>query len=74
MPKLFRNPLTDSIMEDEMRIKKIGHRVRILNKLKVGKIIFTIDSKQYLEKCKGTFLHVFDKKHEVSEPCKCVTF
>ena len=33
---LFRNPLTDKILENELKIKKIGYRVRILNKLKAG--------------------------------------
>lgn len=61
-------------MEEELKIKKIGYRVRILNKLKAGKFFFTIDSKLYIDKCKGNELHMYDKKNAITDPCKCLIF
>jgi len=31
-----KNPITDKLLEEDLKIKKIGYRVRILNKLKSG--------------------------------------
>ena len=35
-----KNPITDKILEKDVKIDKIGYRVRILNKLKQGKFLF----------------------------------
>jgi hypothetical protein len=34
----YRNPLTEKILEEELKIDKIGYRNRIINKLKDGKL------------------------------------
>lgn len=70
----FRNPLTDKILEEDLNIKKIGYRVRILNKLKSGLLFLMLDSKLYVEKCKGNELHMYDKKNSIKEPCKCIIY
>ncbi len=35
-----RNPLNEKILEEEIKITKIGYRMRLLNKLKDGTILF----------------------------------
>ena len=36
MSLLLSNPINEKIMEEEIKIDKIGYRVRIINKLKQG--------------------------------------
>jgi hypothetical protein len=42
MQTLSKNPLNNDILKNELKIEKLGHRTRILNKLKE-------DSQNYLK-------------------------
>ena len=59
------SPLTDEILEKEIKIEKVGYRARILNKIKQ-------DTKLYLERIKSQSTK-FNKKEE-DDSCKCFIF
>lgn len=70
--------MDESILEYDIKIMKIGYRMRLLNKLKEGKIFFYIvisflDSKSFFSKKKdNNALIITDKKD--MESCKCYIF
>ena len=60
-----KNPITDSILKNELGINKIGHRARIINKLME-------DGKKYINKLKTSMLIVGNGKTE--KICDCIIF
>lgn len=77
-----KNPITDKMLEKDFKIDKIGYRVRLLNKLKQGKLVYTLlfifklDSKAYMDKLREPKMN--DKKGGTSTSidfsCKCNIF
>jgi len=63
-----KNPLNDTIFEEDLKIDKIGYRSRIFNKLKT-------DSKIYVEKLKSNKIKVNNKVEEKqADSCRCSIF
>lgn len=74
---LSRNPITDKILEKDLKIEKIGYRGRLLNKLKQGKLLCNkyADSKLYAEKIKESKLNPDKKKNILDDfSCRCSIF
>ena len=61
---LSKNPLNDDILKNEFRIEKLGHRARILNKLKE-------ESKKYLKNLRDSIVtfHAEENSKICSECC-----
>jgi hypothetical protein len=79
----FRNPLKERILDEELQIDKIGYRIRILNKLREGKLNFKIsmefillklDSKEYVKKLENSICITTAKSDSIRESCKCIIF
>lgn len=67
------------MLEEEMKIKKIGYRIRLLKKLREGKIYFLnpLDGKEYFNKLKNIYCNkLMDQKNNPSslESCRCIIF
>ena len=60
-----QSPLTSEILKDEIGIDKIGHRPRIINKLKE-------DGRSYANKLKTSILLLGDTNN--SKFCECIIF
>ena len=60
-----KNPITDAILRDDLGIKKIGHRARIINKL-------LEEGKKLNNKLKSSMLIVGNGKTE--KICECIIF
>ena len=60
-----KNPISDFIIKDELGIKKVGHRARIMNKL-------AEDAKKFLNKLKGKEIIVANG--EIDDNCRCNAF
>ena len=62
MQTLSNNPLNNDILKNELNIDKLGHRTRILNKLKE-------DSKNYLKNMRNSTVtfHTEEKSKICSE-------
>ena len=66
------------MLEEEIKIKKIGYRIRLLKKLKDGNIYFInhLDGKEYFNKLKN--LHNNKLMDHINpsglDSCKCIIF
>ena len=60
-----KNPITDAILRDDLGIKKIGHRARIINKL-------LEEGKKLNNKLKSSMLIVGNGKTE--KICECIIY
>jgi hypothetical protein len=70
--------LTEKMLEEEIKIKKIGYRIRLLKKLRDGTIYFLnpLDGKEYFNKLKNIYNNkLMDQKNPSSlDSCKCIIF
>ncbi len=70
--------MTEKMLEEEIKIKKIGYRIRLLKKLRDGTIYFLnpLDGKEYFNKLKNIYNNkLMDQKNPSSlDSCKCIIF
>ena len=66
------------MLEEEIKIKKIGYRIRLLKKLRDGTIYFLnpLDGKEYFNKLKNIHNNkLMDQKNPSSlDSCRCIIF
>ena len=60
-----KNPITDIIIKDELGIKKVGHRARIINKL-------VEDGKKFLIKMREKVVNIGNG--QTDRNCDCIIF
>ena len=63
-----KNPLTEKILEDDLNIKKIGYRTRLMNKIEESSKKFILELKP-LKNQDTNFRNTF-----IGEACKCSIF